>query len=334
MGSSTATRNKQIDPKSQVRDVWTNKFVVDSAKNTNSQNNGYDNMPRKKPRIDSELINDTSDSEWKQIDDDIQIKQDLHEIIDILDDDDEDENDNNDDDNDNVGTIVLSPPSKHPKLTASERQTQIKREILLSFDDDANDSDIELIDDDFDDDNITNASIELSDSNVINDLFGADTLLADFNSLNNVLMRDPENVGRPNKEVISCPICQEKMCRELLSDHLNGCQGIKVVIGKGISKATSSKPKLNYKKPSTSKKSDRSLLADAGYSKQEIDRALNEKKQETEYNQRILNEMEDERRSVNVVVPSKKVPCPVCQTAIAETVMNAHLDACLIIDSD
>lgn len=50
--------------------------------------------------------------------------------------------------------------------------------------------------------------------------------MADFNNINNVVMNDPENIGNPNMEIVMCPICEDRMARNELSSHLDGCNGI------------------------------------------------------------------------------------------------------------
>lgn len=48
---------------------------------------------------------------------------------------------------------------------------------------------------------------------MIDDIFGTDSLMADFNNINNVVMNDPENVGNRDMEIVTCPICEDRMPR-------------------------------------------------------------------------------------------------------------------------
>lgn len=86
---------------------------------------------------------------------------------------------------------------------------------------------IELIDDEYDN-LLGGETLEiLSDTSVIDEMFGSDTLLDDFNSINNVIMQDPENRGNSDKEIVACPICGDRMSREDWTEHLDGCEGFR-----------------------------------------------------------------------------------------------------------
>lgn len=69
-----------------------------------------------------------------------------------------------------------------------------------------------MIDDEFDD--TLNESIDLlTDNSVIDEIFGTDTLMADFNNINNVVMNDPDKIGNRDMEIVTCPICEDRMPR-------------------------------------------------------------------------------------------------------------------------
>lgn len=64
---------------------------------------------------------------------------------------------------------------------------------------------------------VNNKSLDLlTDNSVIDDIFGTDSLMADFNNINNVVMNDPENVGNRENEIVTCPICEDKMPRYVI----------------------------------------------------------------------------------------------------------------------
>lgn len=246
--------------------------------------------------------------------------------------------------------------SANPNIT-------IKKELLDDLGEE--DENIEMISDEFDD--TLNESLDLlTDNSVIHDLFDTDTLMEDFNNINNVIMSDPENVGNPNMEIIMCPICEDRMARGELSSHLEGCNGITVKInpkGRGDRK----KPMPFYKnqtKPSTSTKTSQAMTKDretelllkAGYSREQIERLNADTREAREYNDRIMNELaNDERQRRTSVIrqhstenddietitldegsnhssapnTDEKHPCPVCSLPMSLEEINQHLDECL-----
>ena len=299
-GRSNAT---QPPPISQLRDIWSKKYPPNST--TNSQQT---NEPAHKIRPISVT---ESKSLWEEIDDEVAVLEVNNTIIDLSD---------SDDDYD-------QKPFPNIKLTACERTKTIKEELL---EENENDSDIELIDDEYDDQQ-SSASVELADTSVIDDIFGTDTLIDDFNNINSVTMKDSENRGRPEREIISCPICQEKMCREILSDHLNGCLGITIKIS-AVNKVQKNQ-RVTFsggKRKSTTKPlTEREVLAKAGYKSNVIDRVLKQKEEERQYNRRIINEMASERLEQQESSTIEKHPCPVCSALFKDSEMSDHLDVCL-----
>lgn len=229
------------------------------------------------------------------------------------------------------------------------------------MEDDGDQSFVELIDDEFEDD-LHNKSLDLlADTSVIDDIFGTDTLMSDFNNLNDVIMRDPENIGNPGREIITCPICQDKLPREDLSEHLEGCGGIKVEVKrKGAGKAV---PYYRQKKKppaapsrasqpnSTMSREDEERLMSAGYSLEDLRRLQMEQQEEESYNKRIFNELADEERDQRAGGSRPREPqpstsrdgigdgaieilqdlqaCPVCNSMVPAEEMNSHLDVCL-----
>lgn len=330
LGSSTNHRSPHASPVNIVRDVWSNKF--------------RDDAPPKKPRL-SEVPNPSQrngttsnqqsspNSSWHQIgddsDDDVLIREVKEEIFDISDDDDDE---------------VAPPPRIKPDPDA--RQRAIKSEILDDFDG----SDIELIDDDFDDDYVTppdaSGAIAMADTSVIDDIFGTDTLIADFNEINDAM---PDQAS--NDQIITCPICTERMCREMLEEHLNGCQGIKMAINK-TGRVVASTSNGVFRKTAGGRGGggrDRQLLAQCGYTKEEIEASLgkDDGDEEEQFNRRILREMSEEQRGVRrrsikaapataaVDVPvegdEELGDCPVCSARISLSRINNHLDVCLSV---
>lgn len=327
---------KTQSPSQTVRDRWANRFEPTQPKVDATMN------------VDVKLpVPFTTTNSWQTIDEDLAVREVFHEVINLSD----------DEDDINFDSSPTAPPSSAIEKQSPEDRQRSIREELIDNDDDV----IELIDDEFDDD-LHNQSLELlTDATVINDLFGNDTLLDDFNNLNAVIMKDPENVGNSNKEIIECPICQEKMARELLNEHFEGCGGIviEVKFNKfGKSKTPSTLPFYKKKPPATQVKprtkvltsQEVACLLDAGYTTNDIRRLELEKTEEVEYNRRILNEMANEERErsrefidVNaeaststerndhpIEILEDQHPCPVCSTMISAIDINSHLDTCLL----
>lgn len=191
---------------------------------------------------------------------------------------------------------------------------------------------------------------------------GTDTLLADFNNINDVVMKDPENVGNRDMEIVQCPICEDRIARGELESHLDGCNGITVKINPR-KKGERSKPLPFYKnqaKPTEAQtkanlgKSEQELLLRAGYTQDQIDRITKETQEAKDYNNRIMDEMvhdERQRRTTSVITQNpandaietisiddesnssssvpEKHPCPVCNVLVDANQINQHLDECL-----
>lgn len=306
-----------------VRDRWSKKYE------TPTHVDDHDDQPPKPKKAKIEFKPSTA--EWAKIDDDIQV-MDKRESVIIL-------KDSDDDDDDDVHEV---PHQKPIKQSSEDRRKTIRKEIIDSNDsDDGNESDIELIDDEFDD-NIPSPISTLIDNHVINDIFGTDTLMSDFNEINDVVMKDADNFGQTNKEIITCPVCQERMQREQLDDHLDGCLGITAKINIKPPSYSSGSTKKRAKATatnsiaaatSTGARSERQLLIDCGYDESVVDKLLKEAAEEEAYNNRILREMSEngEQRSQATTnsVSEEKQPCPVCQGLIETSKINDHLDVCL-----
>lgn len=350
--SATATSSRPRDTmpvNEQIRNAWLQKF---NGPSTDAATPDSAAPPKSDTTSKRGYVETAPTQKWEDLDDDIMIWEEKHPVIDICD----------DDSGDNT---VVQPKVEHERTFQADA---IKRELLDDLGEDDNGV-IELIDDDFDDACNDESLQIMTDSRVLDDLFGDDTLMADFNNINNVIMKDPENRGNPDREIITCPICQEQMRREELSSHLEGCTGItvKVEIKPKSKGATRQLPFYKNQAavivPSTSRSrtaerlnsTDHKLLRQAGYSQEQIMRLAKEKAEEKDYNARIMDEMAHEERnrrnapndtatnSVIVVLegtvpprdsspPAETVPCPVCSQMVAPTEINNHLDQCLSIE--
>lgn len=340
LGTDSSTPNT-LPIAENIRNIWANKF--DNCKTSTDQTNSaaieFKNV-NKANDVDPPT-NQASTSQWKLLDDDIMIHEVQHVVFDI-----------SDSDSDNEIQIKTKPKVKIEN--AEIHHKTIHQELM----DDIGDADdvIELIDDEFYDE-LHDKSLELlTDTSVIDDIFGSDTLMADFNNINDVIKNDPENRGNPCKEIITCPICQERMPREQLTTHLEGCTGITVKVEpkwKGIKKPLPFYKNMPTASTSTVRKStvnnpEKEALLKAGYSQSVIDRLIKEEKDGDEYNKRIMDEIEaDERKKRNsrTVIESNVLeinndididtrrdeqhPCPVCSILVNASRINQHLDRCL-----
>lgn len=332
--------SSNISAHDNIRNIWGTRFnnittsIIKPQTATKQSDPGYHKSDIQRP---SKLS--LPARTWKELDNDILIQEIHHDVINISD------NDESDDEKNTVSESVHIPNvSEHKRLIS------IKQELIEDLGD--NDSVIELIDDEYDDD-LKDESLEiLSDTSVIDDIFGTDTLMSDFKTINDVVMNDPENYGNPNKEIITCPICQDQMPREQLSDHLDGCTGIVIKVEKKKTANNAKKPKTLpfYKKPSTStapvrilSPRDISSLRAAGYNDSVIESA-----EERAYNARILSEMRAEKMNTlgggraqpietvnelnngsNRENSSKQLDCPNCDKKVISKDINDHLDVCL-----
>lgn len=347
LGSSNQP-SSSAPPVDKIRSIWANKFNT----STNSSSISSSSKTIDKP-VKTNVTEATSN--WEEIDDDILVHA-VQDTIITIDDDDDDSNSNSNSANNDIIEVKSNDDiiEVKPKLEkdSSVLQKSIKEELLEDLGEDPDD--IQLIDDEFNDD-LANESFEmLADTSVINELFGFDDLLNNFNEINSVVMTYPENKGDPNKEIISCPICQDNLPREQLTEHLDGCSGITVKIEPrkrqhGGKKETLPFYKNKVKPPTEQKQSNtaykKQLLRNAGYDEQVINGMFNETDEAREYNDRIMREMltDDRQRpavtnNVDTVVidpieqnevEEEKVPCPVCNVDVNANEINQHLDICL-----
>lgn len=189
----------------------------DSNSSTGSNTGGAQEVPppkRRRPNGDfSDIVN------WESYDDDIQIGAVSSQVISVLDSSDEED----------VCPSGASAASSK-KLSSQERTAQIKREVLLDESQQFSEDDITFIDDEYDEDFDKNhnqsldAAVELADQSLIDDFFGEDTLLRDFQDQNDVQAIGPRNTGNDaTQEIVFCPICFERIQRNQLDNHLEGC---------------------------------------------------------------------------------------------------------------
>lgn len=294
--SIASTRSSTSNPLATVRDIWSKKYSVDANKAQQS-----DSTAGSKPIS----LTTPVQSNWEIIDDDIEIENVIHETVTILDD---------------------SVPIINDSLSAPQRQSfdeaSIKREIVSSFgDSDLTDSDIELIDHDYDD--TEGAPAEgLCDRTITDNLFSWNKSTEDLNKIH---MTDDENVGNPDKELVSCPVCNIKCERESMSDHLDGCLGLT----RKIDPRRAVRPPVRGPSRGPSQKNSRPT-------KVRTSTVTAPTSEEEEFNRRILSEMEAEARNARTSAGAVRndeatewSSCPVCKNSVKTSEINDHLDICL-----
>ncbi|XP_028900773.1 DNA-dependent metalloprotease SPRTN isoform X2 [Zeugodacus cucurbitae] len=341
--------NKQISSTPKLSDA-------NNVKSFNGGTSGFGGIKGdgKRRRLSSDIsqpsdgLKKTKTEDWLVLDDDIMLRDPPTETIAILSDD-----ESGSDDNENGFGVETSKRST--PLTADERHKVIKEEILEDTDD-LLDEDIILIDDEYDDnaqdDNNEMANIsaaaELADTSVIDEFFGDDTMLKDFNRENDVKPSGSYHFPNPNDDIITCPICQGKMKRCLFADHMDGCTGIavKIVAPKHLLKklSTTSRP-LNPTR--TSRPSRKDILRNAGYSEQDLINLTSTSDDEFNSSSSTINlsspirpdanstnsgstlEDKDTRLYRQRNILKSTIQCPNCGQEVEQTTINDHLDDCL-----
>jgi len=161
-----------------------------------------------------EAVND-----WKMVDDDVMIKE-VHQSVICI----------SSDEENSIDEDQSQPSVPTEKMSADERQSAIRKEIMESISDRESEDEIELMDDDFENDTVMNISSELADTSLIDDLFGEDTLYIEFKKENALIASSSRYHNDPDRDIITCPVCQEKLQRSDFTNHIDGCTGIVVTI--------------------------------------------------------------------------------------------------------
>lgn len=286
-----------------------------------------------------------SKKDWIVVDDDIMLQEQTNKVITLSSDEDDDDSSDSED---------VTKPKINKNMTIDQRQTMIKKEIMDESID-LCDDDIELIDDEYDDNVPSNVDLtiasELADVSIIDEFFGEDTLLKEFKKENDCMPSSSHYHFNEGNDIITCPICLEKMTRVALAEHLNGCTGIAVKIlppKKIMKKLSAISKEARPKRQSRPSKSAKEILRNAGYSEADLVQITSgssldeDAEEEMEFLQRagvnnsqsiqsLNSSSEDENtrlyRQRSIYKTTRQ--CPVCANEIEETEMNEHLDECL-----
>lgn len=284
------------------------------------------------------------------LDDEVMLREPITETIAILSDDESDGSDNNVEES----NTIENASKRTTPLTADERQKAIKQEILEDTAD-LLDEDIILIDDEYDDNaqdsndlpNIS-AAAELADTSVIDEFFGDDIMMKDFNRENDVKPSGSRHFPNPNDDIITCPICQGKMKRCLFADHMDGCTGIAIKVAPpkhSLKKlAAISRP---VKPTAKSRPSRKEILRNAGYSEQDLINITSTSDEEFSSSNSNINLTSPTRPNANSTstewspedmetrlyrqrnILKSTIQCPNCGQEVEQNTINDHLDDCL-----
>ncbi|XP_017050789.1 DNA-dependent metalloprotease SPRTN [Drosophila ficusphila] len=277
---------------------------------------------RRRPSADDEIVT------WESYDDDVWIQNTSVPTVNL------------DDDGSESEEVMV--PGPKTRMSQQQRTMNIKREVMeeeSSYTED----DILFIDDEYNDNEADNdisltAATELADQSIIDDLFGEDTLLKEFQRENAAMPTCSNYSNCVDNDIVSCPICFEKMKRTQLANHFEGCS-ITVRVEppsfsrKGTSKNPAKKP--GGSKPSTSRgskpqsrDSQQQFLRNAGYTDEEIaELNLNSSNDSVV----AVESSEDEltprqRRQRNLF--KQTVGCPKCGQELMGHQLEAHRSVC------
>ncbi|XP_030568313.1 sprT-like domain-containing protein Spartan [Drosophila novamexicana] len=258
--------------RNHLREVWSKRFASETVKTEPTK--PMSENPNKRRRATEDLIS------WESYDEDVMVRDVVAPVINI--------SDSEDDLSEQpiaqpaaAATKTKTLPKPQPQLSSHERTINIKREVMEE-ESLYSDDDIVMIDDEYDDGaddagDELNAAAELADQSIIDDLFGEDTLLQEFQLENDVVPCSSRYQYDEGNDITSCPICFEKMKRSEFANHLEGCSITIKVLPPTINKNTHlpgnshsiNKPKATAgkRKPRTTQ---RQILKSSGYTDAEI----------------------------------------------------------------
>ncbi|XP_034490293.1 uncharacterized protein LOC117793944 [Drosophila innubila] len=299
--------------RNHLRDMWANRYSKDNEK-TEAKKQPEESRKR---RLSS--ANDIVS--WENYDDDVMVRDVVVPIINISD---------SEDDTETTDTRKTErPKANHP--SSQELTTMIKREIMEDesiYEDD----DIMMIDDEYDADvdNLTAAS-ELADQSIIDDLFGEDTLLKEFQRENDVVPCGSRNLPDAGNDITTCPICFDKMKRSEFANHLEGCNIIIRVPPPSMKGRTNLPPTsnaINKGKPikrKRNKSNQKQILKSSGYTDSEI-AALNlsSSSDSTPSTSDETTPRQMRQRSLH----KNTVQCPKCGQELLGHQLEAHRKIC------
>lgn len=304
--SHSAGPSQSIDVDRQhLREVWSKRFGNGTTKTESVKKPENVQQPSKRRRVSTDLVS------WESYDDDVMVADVDVPVIQISDSEDEAE----------------QRPRPVAPVSSQERTMNIKREVMEDesmYDDD----EILMIDDEYDDraagTDEMSAAIELADQSIIDDLFGEDTLLNEFQRENDVVPCSSRYQHDEANDITTCPICFEKMRRSEFANHLEGCSIIIRVKPPTMGKNVKSVPPAKRK---TGGNSQYDILKKCGYSDADI-AALDLSPSSESANTSV----EEDRRTPRQIRQSNLFKttqeCPKCGQELLGHQLEAHRKIC------
>lgn len=309
--NDSAGANQSIDVDRQhLREVWSKRFDKNKTKTEGKESKKAEKVqqPSKRRRVSTDLVS------WESYDDDVMVAGVDVPVIQI-----------SDTDSDNEDESKQPPKSKAP-ISSQERTINIKREVM---EDESmySDDDIFMIDDEYDDgaggtDELS-AAAELADQSIIDDLFGEDTLLQEFQRENDVVPCSSRYQHDEANDITTCPICFEKMRRSEFANHLEGCSIIVRVKPPTVGKSVKSLPSTKSKAGSNSKYD---ILKQCGYSDAAI-AALDLSSSSDAANARSEEDLTARQKRQKTLLKSTQ-ECPRCGQELMGHQLEAHRKIC------
>ncbi|TDG40622.1 hypothetical protein AWZ03_012957 [Drosophila navojoa] len=316
-----------------LREVWSKRFEnndqkkekVKVKKEIKQEPEPERNNPSKRRRISENT------GGWVSYDKDVMVCDVTEPVINISD---------SDDDVQPVPKVAAPAVAKTTsQLSSQERTINIKREVM---EDETlyGDDEIFMIDDEYDDTiSELSAAAELADQSIIDDIFGEDTLLQEFQRENDVVPCSSRYQYDAGNDITSCPICFEKMKRSEFSNHLDGCSitirvppptikpngplpGDSNSINKPKNKH---KPKVNRRQSATSK---REILKSSGYSSADIAALELSSSSESSESPRSSESDMTPRQMRQRSLYKQTTECPKCGQELLGHQMEAHRNIC------
>ncbi|KAH8398040.1 hypothetical protein KR222_011363, partial [Zaprionus bogoriensis] len=322
--STNSSRQSADVDRQHLRDLWSKRFAGDKKETEAVKPKPEKKLqqPIKRRRVSTDLVN------WESYDDDVMIADVEVAIIQISDSEDE-------------ATEQAQPhqpnqrqkqPPAAPPMSSQERTLNIKREVMEE-ESMYSDDDIFMIDDEYDDgatDDTSelSAAIELADQSIIDDLFGEDTLLQEFQRENDVVPCSSRYQHDAANDITECPICFEKMKRSDFANHLEGCRIVIRVVPPSQGRAIhgSTKSTSSGKRKAEGGGSKRSILKQCGYTDAEI--AAIDLSSSGESPNSSLEESQTPRQVRQSMLHRQTVQCPKCGQNLLGHQLEAHRKLC------
>lgn len=317
---------------SRLRQIRLERFGKGSSTKEEDTSQPENGQKRRRVSSDTEIVS------WESYDDDVMVADVAVPTIDLADSD-------SDSDGEQPANDQSMMPGGRNTMSSHERTQSIKREV---FEDESiySEEDILFIDDEYDDeeaatnDSLTAATV-LADQSIIDDIFGEDTLLQEFQRENAVQPSCSRYSSNVDNDIVSCPICFEKMKRTQLENHFEGCtitvrveppsfkpKGGRPNTSRDLdSGASTSRPSTSRGPKKKSQSSSKQLLRNSGYTDKEIaDLNLSSSSDST-----TVLSSEDEltprqRRQRNLF--KQTVCCPKCGQELMGHQLEAHRSLC------